>query len=63
MRWDYPHPIIRILEVDIPSNVTFINEVLEVSKVSNAEYEAKLREIDLEWLRDTLVEPAHRDQV
>uniref|UniRef100_M1DTD4 Uncharacterized protein n=1 Tax=Solanum tuberosum TaxID=4113 RepID=M1DTD4_SOLTU len=47
----------------IPLNATTINEVLEVPDVSNADYEAKLREIDLGWLRDTLVEPTLRDRV
>uniref|UniRef100_M1DZD2 Putative plant transposon protein domain-containing protein n=1 Tax=Solanum tuberosum TaxID=4113 RepID=M1DZD2_SOLTU len=49
--------------LDIPLNDTFINEALEFTEVSNAEYEAKLREIDLGWLRDTLIEPAHWGQV
>uniref|UniRef100_M1DRL2 Putative plant transposon protein domain-containing protein n=1 Tax=Solanum tuberosum TaxID=4113 RepID=M1DRL2_SOLTU len=62
VRWDDSHPIIHIKGVDIPLNVTAINEMLEVSEVSNAEYKAKLREIDLEWLRDTLIEPARQDQ-
>uniref|UniRef100_M1DUM8 Uncharacterized protein n=1 Tax=Solanum tuberosum TaxID=4113 RepID=M1DUM8_SOLTU len=44
-------------------NATAINEALEVLEISNVDYEAKLREIDLEWLRDTLVEPASRDRV
>jgi len=60
VRWDDPHPSIRIRGVDIPLNATAINEVPEVS---NAEYEANLREMDLGWLRDTLVEPACRDRV
>ncbi|KAH0698639.1 hypothetical protein KY284_012854 [Solanum tuberosum] len=63
VQWDDPHPVILIRGVDIPLNVTAINEALEVLEVSNAEYAAKLREMDLEWLRDALVEHAHRDQV
>uniref|UniRef100_M1DHE2 Putative plant transposon protein domain-containing protein n=1 Tax=Solanum tuberosum TaxID=4113 RepID=M1DHE2_SOLTU len=63
VRWDDSQPVIRIRGVEIPLNATAINEALEVSEVSNVEYEAKLREIDLEWLRDTLVEPANRDRV
>ncbi|KAH0722522.1 hypothetical protein KY290_005171 [Solanum tuberosum] len=63
VRWDDPHPIIRFRGVDVPLNATAINEVLELPEVSNAEYEAKLREMDLGWLRDTLVEPARRDKV
>uniref|UniRef100_M1D8A5 Uncharacterized protein n=1 Tax=Solanum tuberosum TaxID=4113 RepID=M1D8A5_SOLTU len=48
--------------VDILLNAITINEALEVSEVLNAEYEAKLREMDLGWLRETLIEPARRDQ-
>uniref|UniRef100_M1DR26 Putative plant transposon protein domain-containing protein n=1 Tax=Solanum tuberosum TaxID=4113 RepID=M1DR26_SOLTU len=61
--WDDPHPIIRIRGVDIPLNSTTINVALEVSEVSNAEYEANLREMNVEWLRDILVDPARRDRV
>uniref|UniRef100_M1D8X6 Putative plant transposon protein domain-containing protein n=1 Tax=Solanum tuberosum TaxID=4113 RepID=M1D8X6_SOLTU len=63
VRWDDSYPVIRIRGVDIPLNATAINEALEVSEISNAKYEAKLREMDLEWLRYTLVEPARWDQV
>uniref|UniRef100_M1DZK9 Putative plant transposon protein domain-containing protein n=1 Tax=Solanum tuberosum TaxID=4113 RepID=M1DZK9_SOLTU len=62
VRWDDPHPTISIQGVNIPLNATVINEVLEVLEVPNMAYEAKLREMDLGWLRDTLIEPAHRDQ-
>uniref|UniRef100_M1DLX9 Putative plant transposon protein domain-containing protein n=1 Tax=Solanum tuberosum TaxID=4113 RepID=M1DLX9_SOLTU len=62
VRWNDSHPIIRIRGVDIPLNATTINKALEVLEVLNAEYEAKLKEMDLAWLRDTLVRPAHRDQ-
>ncbi|KAH0778465.1 hypothetical protein KY290_004892 [Solanum tuberosum] len=58
--WMDPYPVIRIRGVDIPLNATAINEVLEVP---NLEYEAKLSEMDLEWLRDTLMEPTRRDKV
>uniref|UniRef100_M1DAW6 Putative plant transposon protein domain-containing protein n=1 Tax=Solanum tuberosum TaxID=4113 RepID=M1DAW6_SOLTU len=63
VRWDDPHPSIRIPGVDIPMNATTINKVLEVPKVSNAEYEAKPRDMDMGWLRDTLVEPVRWDRV
>uniref|UniRef100_M1DMY5 Putative plant transposon protein domain-containing protein n=1 Tax=Solanum tuberosum TaxID=4113 RepID=M1DMY5_SOLTU len=63
MQWDNPHPVIRIRGVDISLNATAINEALEVPEVPNYEYETRLREIDLEWLRDTLVEPTRWDQV
>uniref|UniRef100_M1DR33 Uncharacterized protein n=1 Tax=Solanum tuberosum TaxID=4113 RepID=M1DR33_SOLTU len=41
-RWDDPHPTICIRGVDISLSTQFINEVLEVPEVPNAEYEAKL---------------------
>ncbi|KAH0719091.1 hypothetical protein KY285_015122 [Solanum tuberosum] len=63
VRWDDPHPTICIRGVNIPLNATGINKVLEVPEASNAEYKSKLREMDLGWLRDTLVEPARRDGV
>ncbi|KAH0699046.1 hypothetical protein KY284_013261 [Solanum tuberosum] len=63
VQWDDFHPIFRIWRVDIPLNATIINEALEFPEVPNAEYEAKLREIELGWLRDTMIEPARRDQV
>ncbi|KAH0687963.1 hypothetical protein KY290_016988 [Solanum tuberosum] len=63
IRWDDPHPILYIREVHIPLNATAINEVLELPEVSSEEYEAKTREMDLGWLRDTLVEPTKWDQV
>lgn len=34
-------------------NATAINEVLEVPEVLNLEYEAKFREMDMEWLSTT----------
>ncbi|XP_049406251.1 trans-resveratrol di-O-methyltransferase-like [Solanum stenotomum] len=60
---DNSHLIIRIRRVDIPLNATAMNESLEVSEVPNHEYEVKLRDMDLEWLRDTLVEPTRWDRV
>lgn len=38
-----PYSVIHIQGVDIPLNVTTINEVLEVQEVPNLEYKAKLR--------------------
>ncbi|KAH0685798.1 hypothetical protein KY284_016351 [Solanum tuberosum] len=61
--WDDPHPIICIWGVNIALNAITIKEALEVPDVSNAEYEAKISEMDLRWLRNTLVEPAHRDRI
>ncbi|KAH0716841.1 hypothetical protein KY285_012872 [Solanum tuberosum] len=63
VRLDDPHPVICVRGVNIPLNSTTINEALEVPEVPNHEYEARLREMYLEWLRDTLVEPTRRDQV
>ncbi|KAH0689238.1 hypothetical protein KY289_016596 [Solanum tuberosum] len=63
VRWGDPHPVTHIWGVDIIFNATTINEVLEVSEISNAEYEAKLRDMDLGWLRDFLIEPACLDHV
>ncbi|KAH0716621.1 hypothetical protein KY285_012652 [Solanum tuberosum] len=59
--WDDLHPSICIRGVDILLSTQFINEVLEVLDVSNVEYETKLREMDLGWLWDTMVEAAHQD--
>lgn len=39
-------------------NVTTINEVPKLPKVPNLEYDTKHKEIDLEWRRDTIVDPA-----
>uniref|UniRef100_M1DC45 Putative plant transposon protein domain-containing protein n=1 Tax=Solanum tuberosum TaxID=4113 RepID=M1DC45_SOLTU len=33
VRWDYPHPIIRIRGVDIPLNSPYLNDVIEVPEV------------------------------
>uniref|UniRef100_M1DN20 Putative plant transposon protein domain-containing protein n=1 Tax=Solanum tuberosum TaxID=4113 RepID=M1DN20_SOLTU len=49
--------------VYIPLNATAINEALKLPKVLNVEYEAKLWEMDLGWLRNTLIKPVRRDQV
>lgn len=46
--WDDPHPIIHVRVVNVPLNATTINEVLEVPEFPNLQYEAKLREMDLE---------------
>ena len=53
--WDVPYQVIRFRGVDIPLNITTINEELEMSKVSNLAFEDKLREMDLEWLRATWI--------
>lgn len=45
--WDDPHPAIRILGFYIPLNTTVISDVLDVVEVSNVEYKAKMREMDL----------------
>ncbi|KAH0722441.1 hypothetical protein KY290_005095 [Solanum tuberosum] len=63
VRYDDSYLVIHVRGVDIPLNATAINEVLDFPDVSNAEFEAKLREMELKWLRDTLVEPVCRDQV
>lgn len=44
-------------------NATTINEVLEVPEVPNIEYKASLKDIDFEWLRDTIMDPTKRDHV
>lgn len=46
----------RIGVVDIPLNVTAINEVVEVPEVPNLLLEENLREMDVEWLQDTIVD-------
>uniref|UniRef100_M1DFR9 Putative plant transposon protein domain-containing protein n=1 Tax=Solanum tuberosum TaxID=4113 RepID=M1DFR9_SOLTU len=63
VRWDDPRPIIRIRGVDIPLNASYINEVLKVPVVPNTEYKVKLRDMDLGWLKDTLIKSVHRDRV
>lgn len=63
VHWDGPNPIIHICEVDISLKSTILNEELELLEVSNTNYEVKLREINFEWLRDTLVELARRYRV
>lgn len=39
-----------------------INEVFGVSKVSSAEYIAKVQEINMKWLRDTPVNKVDREK-
>uniref|UniRef100_M1DYZ1 Putative plant transposon protein domain-containing protein n=1 Tax=Solanum tuberosum TaxID=4113 RepID=M1DYZ1_SOLTU len=63
VRWDEAYPVIRVRGVDIPLNATAINEVLEVLEVPNHAFEDRLREMDLEMLRDTFVESTRWDQV
>lgn len=60
IRRDNPHINIHIHEFEIPLNATTIDQV---PKVSNAEYEAKLREMDLGWLMDNLVDPGRQGRV
>uniref|UniRef100_M1DBW4 Putative plant transposon protein domain-containing protein n=1 Tax=Solanum tuberosum TaxID=4113 RepID=M1DBW4_SOLTU len=63
VRWDDPQPTMCIRVVDIPLNTQFINDVLEVPEVPNTEFEAKLREMDVGWLKDTQVEPMRGDSL
>ncbi|KAM3270108.1 hypothetical protein P3S67_030014 [Capsicum chacoense] len=58
VRWDDPHPTICIREVHVPVDVANINMVLGVPNISNADFEAKYKEMDLQWLRDTLIAKA-----
>lgn len=44
-------------------NTTAINEVLEIQEVPNFEYDVNLMEMDLECLRETIVDPMSRKQV
>lgn len=60
VRWDELCLIIRIGRFDIHLNVAVINVVLELLKILNVEYKAKLKEMDL---RDTLVEHTYWDKV
>lgn len=62
MHWKDPNPTIRIRGVDVPVAQT-INEVLGRPHVSNVSYKAKLEEMDMRWLRDTLIVEEFRDQV
>ena len=47
----------------MPPNATAIIKVLELPESSNVVYKAKMREMDLGWLRDKLVDHARRDKV
>lgn len=49
MHWDDPSPTIYIRRVDVPVDVETINIVLEMSEVSNAEFDDRLRGMDLRW--------------
>lgn len=57
VHWDDPHPTICIQEVHVPVYVAIINKVLGVPNISNVDFEANYMEMDLRWLRDTLVTP------
>lgn len=57
MFWEDPHPFFRVWRVYIPLKSYAINKALEVQEVPNHAYENRLREMDLECLRDTLVDP------
>lgn len=61
--WEDLHSIIPVQGVDILLNAIAINKELEVSKVPNHVFEDRLREIDLGWLRDTLMDLTERKQV
>lgn len=50
MLWDSPNLTIRILALDVPIIAITINEVLRVSRISNADYMAKAHEMDMIWL-------------
>ena len=47
----------------MPPNATAIIKVLELPESSNVVYKAKMREMDLGWLRDKLVDTARWDKV
>lgn len=49
--------------VEILLHAPTINEVLEVEEVLNLAFEENLRDMDIEWLGETIVDPARQDQV
>ncbi|KAF3678423.1 hypothetical protein FXO38_03251 [Capsicum annuum] len=55
--------MICIWGVDIPIDFRAINEVLQVPHVSDAHYIAKAQEIDMAWLRVTVVLKEFSEQV
>lgn len=61
--WDNPNPTIRIIRVDFSVDAETINEVLELLEVSNPEFDARIKGMDLVWLRNTQIEEMFRDQV
>lgn len=53
--WDDPYLTTYIQEVNNIMDPNTINAPLGVSNVSTATYKAKAREMDMKWLRDTLI--------
>lgn len=52
--WDSPNPTIHIRGLDVLIGIPTENEVLGVPHISNVEYLAKDREMNMIWLCETL---------
>lgn len=63
MVWDDANPTIYISEVDTLPYIGTINEVLGVLNISNVRYMAKAWDMDVKWLRDTLIMEEWIDQI
>ncbi|WMV44639.1 hypothetical protein MTR67_038024 [Solanum verrucosum] len=59
----FPNPTIYIQGVDIHVDAQFVNLALRVLKVPHGPYKAKLRETDMTWLWNTLVEEKYWEEV
>lgn len=58
--WDSPNPIIRNRRVDVSVDARTVNDVLGVPEVPHMVYAAKLREMDVTWLWNTLWRRSNR---
>lgn len=59
----FPQLTVYIRGVDIPMDARFVNLVLGMSKIHHEPHTAKLRETDMTWLRNTLVEEKYWEEV
>ena len=57
--WDSLYPTIHIRGVDVPADARSVNIAFGVPEVPYEPYMDKLREKDMTWLRNTLVDEIH----